>query len=206
MTKETTEYRLSPVQWGWTVGGAIFLGATALGFGIGDRFDQYNEAQDRKDLVAYGPVLDGVESDRDEAAHSLHRVEETVPEKCEVILDRYIIGGELAGDGVSNVDLAVEDALREPGQPCGDSASDIRADMVRLDRAHVSLFFAETKLHETRQTMESKERLAVDTSRNSGVSYWTGIGGVVGAIAGLMTGLYQEEQRRLSGKRWRKRV
>jgi hypothetical protein len=209
MSEIPKEYRLTPSQSGWVVGSMIWLGAVAAGFGVGNMIDEGNERIDVKVAAEYAETVDSVRANRDEAAHSLDRVQTEIPEACEVFLDRYLAGNELAQNtkpveglplenpnkGQSDINQAVEDTLREPGQPCGDSASDIRLDITRLDTKRNTLLSAEAMVTETDKEQSRLNEVADEKDRNQGARGWMIAGGVLGFIGGCMGGFSKMDSR-----------
>jgi hypothetical protein len=185
--RHNPEFRLSPRQRGRVVGGIIWLGITAVGLGVGNQIDAVNDRNEREAAVAYVDELVADEARVDEAAHSFNRAKNAIPEACGVFLTRYLSGNELGGAEKANVDRAVDDALREPGQPCGDSASDVRLDVTRLESQNFALQTAQTELRNTESKLTDLEEKA-DHDSGDGVFWLLTVSAVGGAILGTYVG------------------
>lgn len=196
MSKEQ-EYRLTPHQLGTVYGSGAFLLGLALSGLINNQIDASSEQRDAKEyektraaIVEYADIID-------EAEHNYIRLESDLSEGCRVLVRRYLADGELAleaddepaffqaeDDGtVANIDRAVDDALREPDQPCGDSASEIRTFVTRLSQEKDVLLETAPLLVEQQQALK-----AINTGDRNGP--WFIFGGAVSAIGGLLFGRF----------------
>lgn len=182
------EYRLTPDQIGAAWGAGVFLAGVAASTFIGGQIDAVNERGDKEDYQQTHETIVELTDTLDEAEHNYIRFENDLTEGCRVILRRYLANGELAVEAESgvtgeegttaNIDTAVDDALREPHQPCGNSASEIRTSITRLSQEKDTLLSAGPQLDQKQAELSKTE----PKNRSQGIIGWAIGGTVVSAV------------------------
>jgi hypothetical protein len=131
------QYRFTPEGMTRIIYAGVALGGAALGLGLGHAADsiytqsEMNKYQDKQAEIA------GLRDDLEETNYSFERIMTDIPEGCRDKLVEYIPGGELAITGqdgvqITNDSAAVNDAMANPAQLCGDDSTEIRKMVVRL--------------------------------------------------------------------------
>jgi ElaB/YqjD/DUF883 family membrane-anchored ribosome-binding protein len=176
----------------YLIGGAArTLAATALlafgGMQAGEMVGSAIDNMDVNRLETETERINQLSGDKEEANKNLVRASQQLGEACATQLKLYLIDGQLYSDSetVNNEDQAVDDLLREPSQPCGDSATTVRQKYRQIASAKNEVIELDAQSSEDQVLISELEKKA-ETKHHT--SWWSGLGLLVGAVGGLITG------------------
>ncbi len=171
----------------YLIGGAArTLAATAvLAFGgmqVGEMVGSSVDSMEVEKLSEETNRINQKSGDLDEANKNFLRVSKDLGEACSTQMKLYLVGGPLVTE---NEELVINDLLREPSQPCGDSATNIRQNIRSLNSAITVVLDEEENKFENQDYLANLESQAESKDTTT---EWGHFGLLVGSIIGAITG------------------